>query len=234
MAHEDDNRLETSEVTRAWPRVSLPATSEPIAVFGAGGHAATVVTELCDAGYQIGGIFDDDAQTYGTYLLDFQILGPPEIAAAGGLTLGVIAIGDNRARRSLAQRLGNLSWLTFIHPRAYVASTARIGPGTLVMLDAVIRPRATVGAHAIINTKAVVGHDCVIGDFTHIAGSTHMGGGSAAEEGAFLGIGTIVVPEKRIGQWSTIGAGGVVADDIPSNVVAVGVPARPIKHLERT
>lgn len=235
-SRERTNNLQTpdkhSPTPHTRPPASFPAPPEPVAVFGAGGHAATVVTELCDAGYRVSGVFDDDPRTHGTHLLGFEVLGPPEAALASGLTLGVIAIGDNWLRRSLAQRITDLTWLTFIHPRAYVARSAQIGPGTLVMLDAVVRPRVVVGAHAIINTKAVVGHDCVIGDFAHIAGSTHMGGGSAAEDGAFLGMGTIVVPEKRIGSWSTVGAGGVVVKDIPPNVVAVGVPAVPIKHVK--
>ena len=42
----------------------------------------------------------------------------------------------------------------------------------------------------------------------------------------FLGTGAIVLPGRRIGTGATIGAGAVVAGDVPDGVTAVGVPAR--------
>jgi acetyltransferase-like isoleucine patch superfamily enzyme len=47
----------------------------------------------------------------------------------------------------------------------------------------------------------------------------------------FLGLGVIVMPGVAIGDNVVIGAGAVVVKDIPSNTVAVGVPAKPIKTI---
>jgi UDP-N-acetylbacillosamine N-acetyltransferase len=41
-----------------------------------------------------------------------------------------------------------------------------------------------------------------------------------------MGIGSAAVPGVHIGKWSTIGAGGVVIENVPANSVAVGVPAK--------
>jgi acetyltransferase EpsM len=38
-----------------------------------------------------------------------------------------------------------------------------------------------------------------------------------------------VIERRSIGAWTTIGAGAVVLDDIPANVIAVGVPARVVR-----
>ncbi len=46
------------------------------------------------------------------------------------------------------------------------------------------------------------------------------------EEDCDLGVGAIVLPGVRIGRGAQIGAGAVVAEDIPPYSVAVGVPAR--------
>ena len=35
-------------------------------------------------------------------------------------------------------------------------------------------------------------------------------------------------PGRKVGAWTTVGAGAAVVDDIPDGVVAVGVPARPV------
>ena len=48
----------------------------------------------------------------------------------------------------------------------------------------------------------------------------------------FLGHGVIVLPGVTIGDDVVIGAGPIVTKDIPSNCVAVGVPAKPQKTLE--
>ena len=49
--------------------------------------------------------------------------------------------------------------------------------------------------------------------------------------GAFIGAGAIVIPGKKIGAWSIVGAGAVVINDIPDGVVVVGNPARIIRSL---
>lgn len=43
----------------------------------------------------------------------------------------------------------------------------------------------------------------------------------------------VILPGVRIGRNSVIGAGSVVTKDIPPNVFAVGIPAIPVKTLDR-
>ncbi len=50
--------------------------------------------------------------------------------------------------------------------------------------------------------------------------------------GSWIGAGAIILPGITVGEGSIIGAGAVVTHDIPDNVIAVGVPAKVIKHLE--
>ena len=51
------------------------------------------------------------------------------------------------------------------------------------------------------------------------------------EENVFLGAGVRVLKGVRIGRNSVVGAGSVVTRDIPSDVIAAGVPARVIRQL---
>lgn len=48
----------------------------------------------------------------------------------------------------------------------------------------------------------------------------------------FIGYGAIVLPGVKIGDNVVIGAHSVVSRDIPSNVVAAGVPAKVIKGID--
>jgi acetyltransferase-like isoleucine patch superfamily enzyme len=51
------------------------------------------------------------------------------------------------------------------------------------------------------------------------------------EDNVFLGMNTIVLKGVKIGKNSVIGAGSIVAQDIPENVIAAGIPAKVIKHI---
>lgn len=50
---------------------------------------------------------------------------------------------------------------------------------------------------------------------------------------AWIGTGVIILPGVNIGKMTVIGAGAVVTKDIPPFSVAVGVPARVLKRVER-
>ncbi|MCS6993447.1 MAG: bifunctional UDP-N-acetylglucosamine diphosphorylase/glucosamine-1-phosphate N-acetyltransferase GlmU [Anaerolineales bacterium] len=52
-------------------------------------------------------------------------------------------------------------------------------------------------------------------------------------EGAFIGSDTMLVAPVRVGEYARTGAGAVVTKDIPPDSLAVGVPARVIRTLQR-
>jgi acetyltransferase-like isoleucine patch superfamily enzyme len=51
------------------------------------------------------------------------------------------------------------------------------------------------------------------------------------KSGAFIGAGTTIYHGITVGECSIIGAGSIVEDDIPPRSVAVGAPAKVIKHI---
>jgi acetyltransferase-like isoleucine patch superfamily enzyme len=52
------------------------------------------------------------------------------------------------------------------------------------------------------------------------------------ERGAFLGVGVIVLAGVTVGEGAFVGAGAVVTEDVPAFTVAVGNPARVIRHWD--
>jgi maltose O-acetyltransferase len=109
----------------------------------------------------------------------------------------------------------------------------------------------TIGARTFINfnltaldvAAITIGEDCQIGPNVQLLTPLHpidpeprRDKLEAAKpivigDNVWLGGGVIVCPGVSIGENSVIGAGSVVAKDIPANAVAVGNPARVIRRI---
>ena len=203
---------------------SLP---DNIVVLGAGGHAKVVIATVSAAGGKVMAVYDDDEAWWGRKILGVPIEGPISSEQIGS-TPAIIAIGRNRARQSIAERL-HAQWISVCHPDTTVHSSVSLGHGTVIFAGAVVQPDTTIGAHSIINTAASLDHDCIIGDFVHVGPGAHLCGGVTVDEGVLLGVGAKVAPNVKVGAWSTAGAGAVCVLDVPGNTTVVGVPARPIE-----
>src|ERR1017187_10402876 len=119
-------------------------------------------------------------------------------------------------RRRHPPRSHMRSWRSVVHPSPWVDPGVTLGPGTVVFAGAIVQVNAEIGSHVILNTRASVDHDCVVGDYVHIA-VAHLAGGSSANEGAFLALGSVVLPGLHVGSWATVGAGAVVTRDVAPN-----------------
>ena len=49
-------------------------------------------------------------------------------------------------------------------------------------------------------------------------------------DNVWIGDNVIILPGANIGEGSTIGANAVVASNVPAYSIAVGIPARVVKH----
>jgi sugar O-acyltransferase (sialic acid O-acetyltransferase NeuD family) len=201
-----------------------------IAIVGAGGHAKVVISAIVEAGMPVNAVFDDDEKKWGKEILGIPVIGPLKLIKQKKIKKAVIAIGDNSARKNIAERLNAYcEWITVIHPHSYVHPSVKLGEGTVVFAGAVIQPETEIGRHAIVNTGTTVDHDCKIGDYVHIAPGVHIAGNVSIGEGTFLGIGSSVINNVTIGSWVIVGAGGVVIKDIPSYSKVAGVPVKSLK-----
>lgn len=208
---------------------------EKILVYGAGGHSKVVIDAVeKEKKYKIVGIIDDNLEIHGKNYYGYMVIGGFD--KLKGNTYKdcklIIAIARNNVRKRLHRQLYSLGYefVSVIHPSGQIARDVSIGPGTMVMANAVINPSAKIGTSVVVNTSAIVEHDCIIGDFVHIGPGTHLAGAIVVSKGAFIGIGASVIEFIQIGENSIIGAGSVVIKDIPNNVTAAGVPAKVIKR----
>jgi bifunctional UDP-N-acetylglucosamine pyrophosphorylase/glucosamine-1-phosphate N-acetyltransferase len=81
---------------------------------------------------------------------------------------------------------------------------------------------------------ATIGEDTNIGAGTVTAnydGATHSKNKTVIGKNAFIGVDTMLVAPREVGDGAITGAGSVVTTDVPPHTLVVGVPARVIRHL---
>jgi sugar O-acyltransferase (sialic acid O-acetyltransferase NeuD family) len=204
-----------------------------VVVVGAGGHGKVVVSLLQELGYKVSQILDDDKTKWGSQILSTPIDGPVDKLKEMSRPRFLLAIGDNQTRLKVAEKYPNTQWLTAIHPKAWVHRSVKISSGTVVFAGSIIQPETVIGSHCIINTGVTIDHDCRIDDGVHLAPGCHLAGNVQIGRASFLGIGVSVIPNREIGKRTIVGAGAAVVKDLPDEVVAVGVPARIMRDLDK-
>lgn len=132
-----------------------------------------------------------------------------------------------------------------VHPGAFIAPTA------VLIGDVTVEDRASVWFGAVLRgdfNKIVVGagtsvqDNCVIHTNeelpTTIGSNVTVGHlslleGCEIEDGALIGMGSIVLNRARVGRRAMLAAGSVVKEgaEIPAEVLAAGVPAQVKKEL---
>jgi acetyltransferase-like isoleucine patch superfamily enzyme len=100
----------------------------------------------------------------------------------------------------------------------------------VITAGCILTNQIRIGAHVHLNLDSTIGHDVLVEDFVTVAPGVHISGNVTLGGGNNIGTGAAIIQGVRIGAGSVVGAGAVVTEDVPPDVVAVGVPARVIKQ----
>ena len=194
-------------------------------IIGASGHGK-VVADIAELnGYDSILFFDDNdrLKKCGKYPVVGKSL---DISRYDGDV--IVAIGNARIREQLLEKFSDRNVPILIHPNATIASTVKIGMGTVVMAGAVINADAVIGKGVIVNTCSSVDHDCIIDNYSHISVGAHVAGTVHVGNRTWIGAGATISNNINICSDCMIGAGAVVIKEINESGTYVGVPARKI------
>lgn len=111
-----------------------------------------------------------------------------------------------------------ITWITFHLCHCDLAAKTVIGRGTSL---------GHKGLGIVINQNSVIGENCIIAQNVTLAGG--KGGSPVMGDYIYVGCNSVIYGGVNIGDNVTIGACSFVNKDIPSNAVAVGVPAKVIR-----
>ncbi|RHA37811.1 sugar O-acetyltransferase [Cellulomonas rhizosphaerae] len=187
--------------------------------------------------------FADDPRTHAERMLagDFYVADAEVEALARRAALladeyGRTALHDEAAGHAvLVDLLGTLGEGSTIRPPLFVDLGSNIHIGA----------RTAINYHlTALDVAAIrIGDDCMIGPNVQLLTPTHPVDPQPRRDkleaakpitigdNVWLGGGVIVCPGVTIGDNAVIGAGAVVTRDVPANVVAVGNPARVVRHV---
>jgi UDP-perosamine 4-acetyltransferase len=209
--------------------------SADVVVVGAGGHAKVCVEILQSMGERVAFCVADVDSPLRSCVGVEVLLGDACLAelAASGYSRLFVALGENVTRSRLASKAVSLGFelVTAISPTAVVSPSAKIGKGVVIMPTAVVNADARIDDLCIVNTGATIDHDCVLGRGVHVAPQCGLAGGVRVSDWAFLGAGTIVLPNISIGTEAVVGAGAVVVANVPDGALCKGVPGRSTQKI---
>ncbi len=191
-------------------------------LLGTGGHAKVVLALAKALDFSVVGVCDPGA---GGHWEGCEVLGDDSVLASVdpnsiSLLNGVGKMPDRRTRENLQTRweARGFDFVTCVHPHAWVAADAKLGPGAQIMAGAVVQPGCDIGAGTIVNTSAAVDHDCTIGAHAHVCPGVTLCGDVTVGDSAFVGAGATVINNRSIGKGAFVAAGAVVTTDVEADM----------------
>ena len=206
-----------------------------LAILGASGHGKVVADIAKCCGWEEI-VFFDDAFPKKTTLEDWLIVGNTQVflSSMNDYDGCIVAIGNNVTRLDKTRLLisSGAPIISLMHPTSVISKYSSIGLGSVVMANAVINPFSKIGLACIVNTSATIDHDCELMEAVHVSPGANLAGSVKVKECTSIGIGASINQGLSIGKNVIIGAGSVVVNDIPDNVISVGIPSKVIRGFK--
>lgn len=143
----------------------------------------------------------------------------------------ICALGDPKWRKYYAdiilQKGGE--FMSLIDKTARIGQNAKIGKGCVIRDYAIVSCDVTVGDFVYIQPFTVIGHDAVVKDYCHLNTYAFMGGFSEMGDLSVIHTHGTLLPHKKMGVGTTIGAGSVAMSNVKDGATVVGIPAKRIK-----
>lgn len=201
-------------------------TAKNILIYGIGGHARAVYDLACDLQIEVSSFicFESNLEKF----LGISVIKSVEELEKSRKRSIVIAVGDNFIRNSIATALKRNAVFDFpilVHPTSRISKFAKLSEGTVVLAGVNVGPFTLIGDFCILNSHSSIDHDCNMGQFSSLGPGVMTGGNVKIGNRTAVGIGSSIKHNVTIASDVVIGGNSFLNRNIPSGVVAYGIPA---------
>ena len=210
------------------------ADKSQLVIVGAGGHALSVADAALSSDwgsisfYSPGGT--GPAASMGPIFSTFDSLNLTKTAFALG-------IGTNHDREDawgeVIKHFPNAQLTSVVHATAWVSPHSIIHDGAVILAHASVGPGSRIESGALLNTGASLDHDSSLGSFGSLGPGPRTGGNVRLGERTMIGMQAGILHGISLGSDAVIGAHSLVNQDVESNAVAWGSPARVMRSRAR-
>ncbi len=211
---------------------------QDVVIIGAGGFAREVLDVFDAVNGQaqlynvLGYIVEPAFGVAGTLINDKAILGGFEwFTPERAHVVAICGVGAPEVRFRLIKMAAEkgVRFCSIVHPNVVRTRWLAIGSGTVITAGCILTNQIRIGNHVHINLDCTLGHDVIVEDFATVAPGVHISGNVSLKHGCYIGTGANILEKRVIGEWSIVGAGSTIVNDVPDNTTVVGVPGKTIK-----
>lgn len=117
--------------------------------------------------------------------------------------------------------------INLIHPTAIIPEGhCYVGKGVLMAANSQLSADTIVSDNCILFGNAFVGHDSKLERYVTVANHASIGAEVHIGKAAHIGSNCTIRHAVNIGDYSLVGMGSLVLQDVPENTMAIGVPAK--------
>ena len=122
------------------------------------------------------------------------------------------------------------SLFTFVHHKAYVAPSVKIGHGVIIMPQVSISAESVIGDCCLLMVNSSVGHSSVLASHCHLAAQSCCSSHVQLEEGVHIGLNATVREHLVMKKYSSLGMGSVLLNNIDEGEIWTGNPAHFLRN----
>ena len=169
-----------------------------VLLYGSRMFAGVLRHLAADCGADVVGCIDDTPDAVG-------VLGPFDAVRHSHpprnyAVVNAVGYRNLKARRAVTERIlaAGYDMPSLVHPRAYIAPSASIGQGCLIMSAAHVDVGVTIEAHVVIWPGVCVSHDSIVHSNTFLSPNCTICGDCRIGADSFVGAGAVVVSHQRV------------------------------------
>lgn len=142
----------------------------------------------------------------------------------------ICAVGSPGGREATVKKIKEKGgkFISLINRTSLIQGTVSIGEGVFIGPYTVIGDSVIIRDHVMLNTHTSVGHDAVIDEYTCAMSFVDITGCCQIGKKVYLASGCRMTPSSKIGDGAYIGIGSVVLRRVKAGTKVFGNPARPV------